>query len=94
MTDGARVHRDDLFTRLGPAVPKTWTEFALAVPGAIGAVLGVTVLSSIDGATIRPYLAVLLTLVSTEERIKRVAAMASGLTLSQAEGLETGDPAL
>ena len=37
--------------------------FALAVPGSIGAVLGVTVLSRIDGATIRPYLAVLLTLV-------------------------------
>jgi uncharacterized membrane protein YfcA len=36
---------------------------ALAVPGSIGAVLGVTVLSSVDGATIRPYLAVLLTLV-------------------------------
>jgi uncharacterized membrane protein YfcA len=36
---------------------------ALAVPGSIGAVLGVTVLSRIDGRTIRPYLAVLLTLV-------------------------------
>jgi hypothetical protein len=36
---------------------------ALAVPGSLGAVLGVTVLSSVDGATIRPYLAVLLTLV-------------------------------
>jgi uncharacterized membrane protein YfcA len=36
---------------------------ALAVPGCIGAVLGVTVLSSVDGATIRPYLALLLTLV-------------------------------
>ena len=36
---------------------------ALAVPGSIGAILGVTVLSSVDGATIRPYLALLLTLV-------------------------------
>jgi uncharacterized membrane protein YfcA len=36
---------------------------SLAAPGALGAVLGVTVLSSVDGATIRPYLAVLLTLV-------------------------------
>jgi uncharacterized membrane protein YfcA len=35
----------------------------LAVPGCIGAVLGVTVLSSVDGATIRPYLALLLTVV-------------------------------
>jgi uncharacterized membrane protein YfcA len=36
---------------------------ALAVPGSVGAVLGVTVLASVDGETIRPYLAVLLTLV-------------------------------
>ena len=35
----------------------------LAVPGSIGAVLGVTVLSRVDGATIKPYLALLLTLV-------------------------------
>ena len=35
----------------------------LAVPGCLGAVAGVTVLSSIDGATLRPYLAMLLTLV-------------------------------
>jgi uncharacterized protein len=35
----------------------------LAVPGCIGAVLGVTVLSSINGATLRPYLAMLLTIV-------------------------------
>lgn len=35
----------------------------LAAPGCIGAVLGVTVLSSVDGATLRPYLALLLTLV-------------------------------
>ena len=35
----------------------------LAVPGCAGAVLGVTVLSSINGATLRPYLAMLLTIV-------------------------------
>ena len=35
----------------------------LAVPGSVGALLGVTVLSSVNGATLRPYLAVLLTLV-------------------------------
>ena len=35
----------------------------LAVPGCVGAVLGVTVLSSINGATLRPYLAMLLTIV-------------------------------
>src|SRR5688572_8937502 len=36
---------------------------ALAVPGCVGAVLGVTLLSRVEGATIRPYLTVLLTLV-------------------------------
>lgn len=35
----------------------------LAVPGCVGALLGVTVLSSINGATLRPYLAMLLTLI-------------------------------
>lgn len=37
--------------------------FALAAPGCVGAVLGGTLLSKIDGATIRPYLALLLSLV-------------------------------
>ena len=36
---------------------------SLAVPGCLGAVVGVTVVSSIDGATLRPYLAMLLTVV-------------------------------
>jgi uncharacterized membrane protein YfcA len=36
---------------------------SLAVPGSLGAVAGVTVVSSIDGATLRPYLAMLLTAV-------------------------------
>src|SRR5687767_3132163 len=35
----------------------------LAVPGCAGALLGVTVLSSVNGATLRPYLAMLLTIV-------------------------------
>jgi uncharacterized membrane protein YfcA len=35
----------------------------LAIPGCLGALLGVTVLSSVSGATLRPYLAMLLTLV-------------------------------
>jgi uncharacterized protein len=35
----------------------------LAVPGCIGAIVGVTVLSSVNGATLRPYLAMLLTVV-------------------------------
>jgi uncharacterized membrane protein YfcA len=35
----------------------------LAVPGCLGALLGVTVLSNVSGATLRPYLAVLLSIV-------------------------------
>ena len=35
----------------------------LAVPGSAGAIAGVTVLASIEGATLRPYLAVLLTVI-------------------------------
>jgi uncharacterized membrane protein YfcA len=37
--------------------------FNLAVPGCLGAVAGVTVLSNVNGATLRPYLAMLLTLI-------------------------------
>lgn len=35
----------------------------LAVPGCVGALLGATVLSRVSGATIRPYLAMLLTVI-------------------------------
>jgi uncharacterized membrane protein YfcA len=35
----------------------------LAVPGCLGAILGVTVLSSFSGATLRPYLAMLLSVI-------------------------------
>src|SRR5687767_5195803 len=35
----------------------------LAVPGCLGALIGVSVLSSIDGAKLRPYLAMLLTII-------------------------------
>jgi uncharacterized membrane protein YfcA len=47
---------------------------ALAVPGCVGAVLGVTVLSRVDGATIRPYLTVLLTLVGVRILIRFTGA--------------------
>lgn len=50
---------------------------ALAVPGSIGAVLGVTVLSRIDGRTIRPYLAALLTLVGIRILIRFLGASSS-----------------
>jgi uncharacterized membrane protein YfcA len=35
----------------------------LALPGCLGALIGVTVLSNVNGATIRPYLAMLLTVI-------------------------------
>ena len=35
----------------------------LALPGCLGALVGVTVLSNVNGATIRPYLAMLLTVI-------------------------------
>ena len=35
----------------------------LAVPGCVGAIAGVTVLASIEGATLRPYLAMMLTVI-------------------------------
>ncbi len=37
--------------------------FKLAVPGCVGAIAGVTVLSSVNGATLRPVLAMLLTVI-------------------------------
>lgn len=43
---------------------------ALAVPGCAGAVLGGTILSNVDGATIRPYLALLLSLVGVRILIR------------------------
>lgn len=51
---------------------------ALAVPGCAGAVLGVTVLSSIDGTTIRPYLALLLTLVGLRILIRFIRPPTAG----------------
>ncbi len=42
----------------------------LAVPGCTGAVLGGTILSNVDGATIKPYLALLLTLVGARVLVR------------------------
>lgn len=42
----------------------------LALPGSIGALGGVTVLSSVDGATLKPLLAVLLTIVGLRILVK------------------------
>ncbi len=42
----------------------------LALPGCVGAVLGVTVLSNVNGATLRPYLAMLLTIIGLRILVK------------------------
>ena len=64
---------------------------ALAVPGCAGAALGVTVLSNIDGTTIRPYLALLLTLVGLRILIRFIRAPTAGSIDEQtAEGAGIG----
>jgi uncharacterized protein len=42
----------------------------LAIPGSLGALLGVTVLASVDGAQLRPFLAVLLLLVAVRMLVR------------------------
>ena len=56
----------------------------LAVPGCVGAVLGGTVLSSVDGNTIRPYLALLLTLVGIRVLVRFAVPHAAVRTCAQA----------
>jgi uncharacterized membrane protein YfcA len=51
----------------------------LAVPGCLGAILGVTVLSNVSGATLRPYLAMLLTLVGVRILVRFAQPMAPTL---------------
>jgi uncharacterized membrane protein YfcA len=47
----------------------------LALPGCVGALVGVTVLSRVDGATLRPYLAVLLTIIGLRILVKFAGAL-------------------
>lgn len=64
----------------------------LAVPGSIGAVAGVTVLASIDGATLRPYLAMLLTAIGVRILVRfarPVKAAAHHLSPPDARGKRT-----
>ena len=59
----------------------------LALPGVVGAVLGVTVLSKVSGATLKPILAVLLTVIGL-----RILFRFARYTEPKAEGPESGDP--
>ena len=60
--------------------------FALAVPGCAGAVLGGTILSNVDGATIRPYLALLLSIVGVRILIRFLHS--AGATANSDEAAE------
>lgn len=51
---------------------------ALALPGCIGAVLGVTVLSNVDGAILKPILALLLTAIGVRILVRFARPAASG----------------
>jgi uncharacterized membrane protein YfcA len=61
----------------------------LAAPGCLGALVGVTVLSNIDGPTLRPYLAILLTLVGLRILV-RFASMTSQKVSNSAALDESG----
>jgi uncharacterized protein len=61
----------------------------MAIPGCVGAVLGVTVLSNVSGSTLKPILAVLLTLIGL--RILVRFARASGNQEGENKELD-GDP--
>jgi uncharacterized membrane protein YfcA len=50
----------------------------LAIPGAVGAIIGVTVLSNVDGATIKPLLAALLILVGLRILLRFSRPLSSG----------------
>jgi uncharacterized membrane protein YfcA len=60
----------------------------LALPGCVGALIGVTVLSNVNGATLRPLLAVLLTVIGI--RILFRFARSNGASKAQATEAEAG----
>ena len=60
---------------------------SLALPGVVGAVLGVTVLSNVNGATLRPILAVLLTVIGLRILFRFARPMDE-----KAEGPASSDP--
>ncbi len=67
----------------------------LALPGCTGAVLGATVLSNVDGRTIKPYLALLLTLVGVRVLIRFIrphVAVQSGEQTEAGVAIGTAQP--
>src|SRR5688572_23323903 len=60
----------------------------LAIPGAIGALIGVTVLSNVDGDTLRPYLAVILVVVG----LRILLRFSRPLPAATMEGEDPADP--
>jgi uncharacterized membrane protein YfcA len=61
--------------------------WSLALPGVVGAVLGVTVLSNVSGATLRPILAVLLTVIGL-----RILFRFARHSAAKVEEAQLGDP--
>jgi uncharacterized membrane protein YfcA len=59
----------------------------LALPGVVGALLGVTVLSNVSGATLRPILAVLLTIIGLRILVRFARANGTKEAVTKDEGL-------
>jgi uncharacterized membrane protein YfcA len=59
----------------------------LALPGVVGALLGVTVLSNVSGATLRPILAVLLTIIGLRSLVRFARANGTKEAVTKDEGL-------
>lgn len=60
---------------------------SLALPGVVGAVIGVTVLSNVSGAVLKPILAVLLTVIGL-----RILFRFAGNSAVKVEEAQSGDP--
>ena len=69
--DGRRVRDHAVKVQHDPAE----SVEQLAIPGCFGALVGVYVLSSIDGRTLRPYLAMLLTIIGIRILVRFAGAM-------------------
>lgn len=65
---------------------------SLALPGCLGALAGVTILSSVDGQSLKPILALLLTLIGLRifVRFARMGASKPAETLAQSGQVEVG----
>ncbi len=63
----------------------------LAIPGALGAAVGATVLANVDGASLRPYLAVLLMLIGIVVVVRVGGRVYSGALLGRGGRVKVKD---